>query len=115
MNFDERTNRLKQELAAQGICFDTDDGTNRLVQELAAEKEAQIEGAKAVLKPLIFIAAIASFILCFWRYDLGLLVSIGVAALTVPALGLVAALPIGYVLGKTAARRFKSRLRDNAR
>ena len=51
MNFNGRTNRLKQELAAQGICFDTDEGTNRLIQKLAAEKEAQIEGANESSSP----------------------------------------------------------------
>ena len=71
MNFNGRTNRLKQELAAQGICFDTDEGTNRLIQKLAAEKEAQIKRSQAVLKPLIFIAAIASLSYAFGDMTLG--------------------------------------------
>jgi hypothetical protein len=115
MHFDESTNRLKRELAAQGIRFNSDERTNRLVQELAAEKQAQTERVKVVLKPVIFVVAVVVFIICFWRYDLGLLLSIAAAVVSVPALGLVAALPIGYVLGKRAARLFKSRLRDNAR
>jgi hypothetical protein len=77
-------------------------------RELAAEKAAQIEGAEVVLKPLVFIAALIMFALCFWRYDLGLVLSIGAAILVVPIIGLGVALPVGYVLGKRAARRAKA-------
>jgi hypothetical protein len=83
----------------------------RLAHELAAEKAAQIEGAKVVLKPLVFIVAFIVFALCFWRYDLGLVLSIGAAILVVPIMGLGVALPIGYVLGKRAARRAQGRAR----
>ena len=110
MSVDERTNRLRRELAAQGLTFDFDERTNRLIQELAAEKEAQIEGAKAVIKPLTFVAAIATFVVCFWLNDVGLLLSILAAVLTVPVLTVGVSLPIGYVLGKSAARRLKARL-----
>jgi hypothetical protein len=82
---------------------------DQLPHELAAEKAAQIEGATVVLKPLIFILAVIVFALCFWRYDIGLVLSIGAAILVVPIMGLGVVLPIGYVLGKRAARRFKTR------
>ena len=81
----------------------------KLPAELAAEKAAQIEGAKVVLKPLIFIVAFIVFALCFWGYDLGLVLSIGAAILVVPIFLLGVALPVGYLLGKRAARRFKAR------
>lgn len=110
MIFDERTNRLRQELATMGLSFESNERTDRLIQELAAEKEAQLEGAKAVIKPLIFVAAIAIFIVCFWWYDAGLLLSIGAAVLTLPVLSMGISLPIGYILGKRAVRRFKVRL-----
>jgi hypothetical protein len=80
----------------------------QLPPELAAEKAAQIEGAKVVLKPLIFIVALIVFAVCFWRYDLGIVLSIGAAILAVPIMGLGIALPVGYILGKRAARRFKA-------
>jgi hypothetical protein len=38
-----------------------DERTGRLIRELAAEKQAQIEGAKVVLKPLSFVILIAVF------------------------------------------------------
>ena len=110
MIFDERTNRLRQDLAAMGLTFESNERTDRLIQELAAEKEAQIEGAKAVIKALICVAAIAVFIVCFWWYDVGLLLSIGAAVLTLPVLSVGVSLSIGYVLGKRTARRFKVRL-----
>jgi len=72
MIFDERTNRLRQELATMGLSFESNERTDRLIQELAAEKEAQIEGTKTVIRPLIFVAAIAVFIVCFWWYNAGL-------------------------------------------
>jgi hypothetical protein len=80
----------------------------RLPRELAAEKAAQIEGAEVVLKPLVCIVALIVFALSFWRYDLGIVLSIGAAILVVPIMGLGVALPIGYVLGKRAARRAKA-------
>jgi hypothetical protein len=79
------------------------------MDDLAVEKAAQIEGAKVVLKPLIFIVAAIVFVLCYWRYDVGLALSIGAAVLTYPVLGFVLAVPAGYVLGKRAARRHKMR------
>jgi hypothetical protein len=81
----------------------------RLPRELAAEKAAQIEGAKVVLKPLVFIVALIVFGLCFWRYDVGLVFSIGAAIMVVPIMGVGVAFPIGYVLGKRAAKRAKKR------
>jgi hypothetical protein len=81
----------------------------QLPSELAAEKAAQIEGAKVVLKPLVFAVAFIVFALCFWRYDLGLVLSIGAAILVYPIMLVGGALPVGYVLGKRAARRFKAR------
>jgi hypothetical protein len=74
--------------------------------DLAGEKKAQIEGASLVLRPLTFAVAVVVFALCFWRYDIGLLLSIGAAILTFPAFGLGISFPVGYVLGKRAARRF---------
>jgi hypothetical protein len=43
MFFDERTNRLRQELEAMGLTFESNERPDRLIQELAAEKEVQIE------------------------------------------------------------------------
>jgi len=83
-----------------------------LARELAIEKEAQIEGAKAVLKPLTFLAAIIVFAVCFWALEIGLPLSIAAAILAILAMGLGVALPIGYILGKRAARRLKMRIRD---
>jgi hypothetical protein len=90
MNVDERTNRLRtRELEAVGVAINfNDEPTKRLIQELAVEKEAQVKGAKAVLKCLAFVAAIFVFVLCFWRYDVGLPLSIGAAILTLPVIGL---------------------------
>lgn len=73
--------------------------------DLAAEKAAQIERARVVLKPLVFVVALIVFALCFWRYDLGLVLSIGTAILVYPIMLVGVALPVGYVLGKRAARR----------
>jgi len=80
----------------------------QLPPELAAEKAAQIEGAKVVLKLLILVVAFIVFALCFWRYALGLVLSIGAAILVVPIMVVGVGLPVGYVLGKRAARRFKA-------
>jgi hypothetical protein len=92
--------------------MDFDERINGLVREIAAEREAQLEAAKVVLRPLLVVVAIIVFALCFWGYEIGLPLSIGVAILTMPAMGLGVALPIGYILGKRAARRLKSRIRD---
>jgi hypothetical protein len=109
---DEHTRQLVHELAALGVDLTTSDPRiSQLIRELAAEKAAQLEGAKAVLKPVTILAAIIAFILCFWRYEIGLLYSIGVALLIVPAIGVLVALPVGRILGKRAALRFKVRLR----
>lgn len=81
------------------------------LDELGAEKQAQLRTAKAVLRPVTFIAVVTAFALCFWKFGLGLLLSIVVAALIFPVMLFVVVLPVGYVLGKRSARRFKERLR----
>jgi hypothetical protein len=86
--------------------MDTDE---QLPPGLVAEKAAQIEGAKVVLKLFICVVAFIVFALCFWRYDLGLVLSIGAAILVVPIMVVGVGLPVGYALGKRAARRFKAR------
>jgi hypothetical protein len=96
----------------RGPITDSEEVISILNNELAAEKEAQLERAKVVLRPLTFVAAVVAFSLSYWRYDLGLLLSIAAAVLTIPAMGLAVAYPIGYVLGKRAAQRFKRRVRD---
>ena len=77
-----------------------DDELSRLVDE----KRAQLEGATAVLKPLAIVADLVVFALCFWRYNFGVVLSIGAAVLThfVVIAGL--SFSIGYVLGKRSAR-----------
>jgi hypothetical protein len=107
MFFDERTNRLRQELAAMGLTFESNERADRLIQELAAEKEDQIEVVMMIISPLILVAAIAVFIVCFWPYDAGLLISVGAAVLTLPVLTEGAGFLIGKVGGKRATRRFK--------
>ncbi len=92
--------------------MDPDERTDRLIRELAAEKQAQIEGAKVVLKPLSFVVSIAVFVTCFWWYGLSLLLSIGAAIVTMLIVAVAISLLVGYVLGKRAAQRFKARLRD---
>jgi len=52
------------------------------------------------------------FALCFWWYDMGLLLSIAVAMLTFTAIGLGVELPLGYFLGRRSARQFITRIRD---
>jgi hypothetical protein len=84
----------------------------QLMRDLMAEKEAQIEGATVIIKPLLFIAVIGVFALCFWQYELGLLLSTGAAILTVPAVSLGVCLPVGRILGTRAARRYQHRLLD---
>jgi hypothetical protein len=81
-----------------------------LIQELAAEKEDQIEVVMMIISPLILVAAIAVFIVCFWPYDAGLFISVGAAVLTLPVLTEGASFLIGKVVGKRATRRFKERL-----
>lgn len=80
---------------------------NSLLQDAQVDKEAQMR----VLKPVIFVAAIIVFFLCFWQWDIGLPLSIGAAILTIPTVGF----PIGYIFGKHAARRLRTRMRDVAR
>jgi Zn-dependent membrane protease YugP len=46
---------------------------------------------------------------CYWKYEIGLLLAVGAALLTVIAVRLIA-LPIGYVFGRRAVRRFKMRI-----
>jgi hypothetical protein len=87
--------------------------SDRLTRELAAEKQAALEGARAIIKPLTFVTAAIVFALCFWRYSLGFPVSIGAALITFPAAGLGVEFPIGYILGKRAARRLKVRIRND--
>ena len=106
MFFDERTNRLRQELAAMSLTFESNERADRLIQELAAEKEDQIEVVMMIISPLILAAAIAVFIVCFWPYDAGLLISVGAAVLTLPVLTEGASFLIGKVGGKRATRRF---------
>ena len=106
MFFDERTNRLRQELAAMDLTFESNERADRLIQELAAEKEDQIEVVMMIISPLILVAAIAVFIVCFWPYDAGLLISAGAAVLTLPVLTEGASFLIGKVDGKRATRRF---------
>ena len=115
MFFDERTNRLRQELAAMGLTFESNERADRLIQELAAEKEDQIEVVMMIISPLILVAAIAVFIVCFWPYDAGLLISVGAAVLTLPVLTEGASFLIGKVGGKRATRRFKERLANLTR
>jgi|KBSMisStandDraft_5_1062788.scaffolds.fasta_scaffold1732987_1 hypothetical protein len=43
---------------------------------------------------------------------MGLLLSIAVAMLTFPAIGLGVELPLGYFLGRRSARQFITRIRD---
>lgn len=112
-NDERRTSQLIQELAGLGVNFDiSDPRTNQLIHELAAEKAAQIEGAETVLKSLAVIVVILVFVACFWWYEIGLLLSIGAALVTLLVIGLGIALPIGRILGRRAARRFIVRMRD---
>jgi hypothetical protein len=62
------------------------------------------------LKPLIFTADFIAFAASFWGYKNGFLLSITLAILTHFAMLIGVGLPIGYVLGKRAARRFQGRL-----
>jgi hypothetical protein len=79
-------------------------------ERLTLEREAQLEGAKAALVPFYIVFGCLTFVLCFWRFKAGFLLSIGATILVVPALGLGVALPVGYFLGKRAAKRLKSHL-----
>jgi hypothetical protein len=81
----------------------------QLSAELREEKQAQLEGASVVLKPLFIVGAVIVFALCFWWINVGLLFSIIAAIIAYPLMLLGIALPIGYVLGKRAARRLKAR------
>jgi hypothetical protein len=87
-----------------------DDELSRLADEVAAEKRAQLEGASAVLKPLAFVADLVVFALCYWRFNLGLILSIGWAVLTHFVVMGGLGLPIGYILGRRSARRLKARI-----
>ncbi len=56
------------------------------------------------------IVSVIVFVLCFWKFQIGLLLSLVVAAVTWPLMLVGVALPLGYVLGKRSARRYKERL-----
>lgn len=86
---------------------------DKLAKELLAEKTAQLEGAELVLKIIAAIVCIIVFAVCFWWYEIRLLFSIGLAILSFPAIA-IASLPIGYVLGKRATRRFEARISSGA-
>jgi hypothetical protein len=105
---DEHTRQVIREATAEKKI--SDERTNQLIRDIAAEKDAQMKSAKAVMKPLIFIVAIIVFSLCLWRYDIGLMLSIGAAILTFPVMLIGVAFPVGYILGKRAARRLKVRI-----
>jgi len=75
--------------------------------ELAREKAYQLEGSLVVLKPFTYLAVVATFVVCFWWYDIGLLFSIGAALLSYIVLMVFIAIPVGYVLGQRAARRYR--------
>ena len=89
----------------------SEERVNQLMHELAAEKAAQLEGANTVIKPLTVIVDIGAFAVCYWRYDLGLILSVGAGVLAHVVMQLVA-FPVGYILGKRAARRLKERIQD---
>jgi hypothetical protein len=78
--------------------------------QLIAERRGQLEGAKLVLRPLVFMAVIGVFVLSYWRYRIGLFFSVGAAILTLPLISLAFSLPVGYILGKRASRRFRARI-----
>lgn len=80
---------------------------DRMSPALTVEKRAQLEGATVVLKPLFILVSVITFIVCFWRLGLGLILSLVAAAIIYPVMLVTIALPIGYVLGKRAAKRFK--------
>jgi hypothetical protein len=80
--------------------------SDQFVQNLLVERSAHIEGVKIVLKPLILVAAITVFALCFWHFELGLLVSIGAAILTIPVFAAGISIPVGYMLGARTGRRW---------
>jgi hypothetical protein len=82
----------------------------RYYDELAAERAAQIEGAKAVLTPLATIASIATFALCFLKFNIGFLLSALAAVLTFAGIGLLIGVPVGHVLGKRASQRLRAKL-----
>jgi hypothetical protein len=86
-----------------------DDEAMRLADEVAAEKRAQLEGATAVLKPLTIVADLTVFAVSFWRYNIGLALSIGATVLAHFLIKAGLGLPIGYVLGKRSAQRLKMR------
>jgi hypothetical protein len=81
----------------------SDDYTN----PLAAEKQARIESAAVILKPLIFAVDLAVFALCRWHFKLQLALSIGAAVVAHFALLIGIVQPIGYALGKRSAQRLK--------
>jgi VIT1/CCC1 family predicted Fe2+/Mn2+ transporter len=89
------------------VAMGLDEHLDGVARKVAAERDAQLETAKKVLLPLFVKAAIAVLALAFWRYEIGLPLSIGAAILTIPAMGIGVALPIGYMLGKRTARHLK--------
>jgi len=88
-----------------------DDG---LLHKVVAEKKAHLKNAEAILLPLFIVVAVIVFVLCFWHYEISLPFSIGITILVVPAMLFGVAFPVGYILGKRAARRLKSRIHDQS-
>jgi len=86
----------------------SEDRTNEFVSELAAtQKRAQLGKAEAVLWPVSLILAIVVFGLSFWWLELGLLLSVVAAVITIPTIGLCVGLPLGYFLGNRAAKHIR--------
>jgi Flp pilus assembly protein TadB len=81
------------------------------LDDLAAVKADQLRKAKAILRPLMSIIAVVVFVLCFWKFQIGLLLSLVATVIAWPLMLVVIALPIGYVLGRRTARRYKAHSR----
>jgi hypothetical protein len=81
-----------------------------MTYDLTAEKEVQLGRAKAVLRPLMCIVSVGVFVVCFWKFQIGLLLSLIATVVSWPLLLVGVAFPVGYALGKRAARRYKERL-----
>ena len=91
-----------------------DDRKQLLLAGVAAEKKVQLDRARAILKPIISLASVIVFALCFWRYNLGVVLSVAAAVLTFLILPAGFGIPVGYILGQRAARRFKASIGDYA-